>query len=454
MEKEKIHQHGIRYRIQETLQSVNAKTVAALLLMELLLFLYVAGKGLGVQYLKITCFFMILTAAAGCLVFYIGADRYLFVLILILLNIGFAVQVTEQGSSVRISAFLMKFAAALALALAAGFFYRYLAETAAKDGAAFVMMTIQLLLCILLYVLGTETGQAGGQGATLTLRIAGITFTPFEIVKVLYLFVAAALLCKDETQRLYIGRWRADRELVFVVHTLLLSVFFVLCRELGTLLVMYVTGMLLLLIFGKRQIFYRLCAVISITGFALCWAVCGQVIYPKIRAGEVLIPSLLKKLAERFGTALHPERSMFAAGYQGTLALQAIAAGGCYGIGTERHRQALPEAASDFIFANVIQTCGFFTGAVVLLCFFIFLKRGMAIAASCEDMYFQGLVTGITLLITVESILHIGYNTAVFPITGIPLYFVSQGFTAVMTSMILAAVLLVVSAGMVKRRVR
>lgn len=450
---EKIYQHGIRFRLLESLRSRNVKTAAALLLIEMLLFLYVASKGLGIQYFMMTCFIMVLTVAASFIVFYIGADRHLLILILLLMNIGFTVQKTELQRRMQIFRYLGKFALALAAALAAGFIYQYVEEIIARDSAAFVIMAIQILLCMALYILGIETGSAGGQGATLTLKVAGIPFTPFEIVKILYLFAAAALLCKDKTQRLYIGRWMADRELVLVIYTLVLSVFFILCRELGTLLVIYATGILMLLIFGRHRFWSMQAAVISVAGFVLCWAVCGQVIYPKMVAGEMALPSLLGKLAERFGTALHPEQSMFDAGYQGTLALQAIASGGCYGIATERHRMKMPEAASDFIFANVTQTCGFFMGAVVLICFFALLKRGTAIAASCEDVYFQGVAMGITLLITVESILHIGYNIAVFPITGIPLYFVSQGFTAVMTSMILAAVLLVISAGMVKRRV-
>jgi len=50
-------------------------------------------------------------------------------------------------------------------------------------------------------------------------------------------------------------------------------------------------------------------------------------------------------------------------------------------------------------------------------------------------------------VITTEAVVHIGYNIAAFPITGIPLYFVSQGFTAILTGMIFVAILLVISIG-------
>lgn len=55
------------------------------------------------------------------------------------------------------------------------------------------------------------------------------------------------------------------------------------------------------------------------------------------------------------------------------------------------------------------------------------------------------MAVGIACLIAVESIIHIGYNMALLPITGIPLYFLSQGFSAIVTSMSLVAILLVIS---------
>ena len=81
----------------------------------------------------------------------------------------------------------------------------------------------------------------------------------------------------------------------------------------------------------------------------------------------------------------------------------------------------------------------------MLLSFIALLTRGIKIADQCEDSYFQGLAAEITFMISVETVVHIGYNIGFLPITGIPLFFVSQGFTAVITGMALISILLVVS---------
>ncbi|GFI51711.1 putative lipid II flippase FtsW [Lachnospiraceae bacterium] len=91
-------------------------------------------------------------------------------------------------------------------------------------------------------------------------------------------------------------------------------------------------------------------------------------------------------------------------------------------------------------------------GVAIIVSFFALLARGIAIASACKETYFQGLTMSIVLLLVIENMIHIGYNIAMFPITGIPLYFVSQGFTAVVTAMVLAAVLLVISTGVLERR--
>ena len=57
-----------------------------------------------------------------------------------------------------------------------------------------------------------------------------------------------------------------------------------------------------------------------------------------------------------------------------------------------------------------------------------------------------------TVLIFTEALIHIGYNLAILPITGIPLYFCSSGFTALATGMGLTGVLLAISTGKIRRR--
>lgn len=435
--------HKTTYVIHTFFKSENVKTTIALLMIELALLFLTVYKGLGRNYLPVTVMLMIFTVFGCAVAFYWNADRYLLIIVLILLNLGFVVQEIGSGNGVVLEKFLVKFAAAGVTTFIVAFSYRFFAGLLVKDKIVIALMLFQILLGIGIAVLGSVIGSSEEQKAVIS--IGGVT--PFEVVKTVYLFVVAGLLCKEEIDTIFIVRWNVQRENVLIFHTAFLSVFFLICKELGTLMVIYLTGLLMLWIFGKNRRLVWVLTSFTVFGFLLLWIACDQFLYPMLAENRIILPGIFSKLVKRFGVALHPERAMSGAGYQGTLGLEALSIGGLLGISTERHRLALPEAANDFVFANVIQTCGFLMGMVIVLSFFALLKRGMEIASECKDIYFQGTATAITIMITAETVIHIAYNIAMFPITGIPLYFVSQGFTAIVTGMALSTVLLVISDG-------
>lgn len=445
----KKHQHSVKCMIKEYWERIDRKTIAALWVIEFTLFLFVVYKGLGMNYLPVTFLLMFFTALSCSIVSYFKADRCLLILVLILLNLGFVIQEIEFGGNVSLLNSLLKFTAVISFTLLGAFLYKLLADMLSRDRVMKGLMLLQILICIAMSCLGTMVGDSEEQGAIITL--GGITL--FEIVKLLYLFVAAALLCKPEIDTFDFFKYHLQREYVLIIHTILLSFFFLFCRELGTLLVVLLIGMIMLYLFGKKRKWIKFLVITFISSFLSVWYLCDQLIYPMIVANKISLPSVILKLISRFGTALHPEKFMKEVGYQGTMGLEAIAIGDLFGISTERHRVTIPEASSDFIFADVIQTCGFVMGVIIIVFFLILLKRGMEIADQCQDSYFQGLTIAISVLITVETVIHVGYNIALLPIMGIPLYFISQGFTAVLTGMLLIAILLVISIGAVTRKV-
>ena len=446
----KFH-HSAKYVVKENLEKESIKAVLTVLAVELGLLLFAMCKGVGANYLPVTALLMGFTIFACGFVLHFKADKYLIIVVLTLLNFGFVVQAVQSGSGLSLGNFFLKFSIAIISALSVSFLYQSFADLLSKDIVIKIMMALQIGICISMFLVG------GGAGARI--NIGG--FTLFEVVKVLSPFIMAGLLCKEETS-FSIGKWSLNREVVLIIDMVVLSLFFVACSELGTLLVIFVTGLMMLFIFGKCRIVIHSLIVLFVTSFGSLWIVCEKILLPifvDAQAREQLLQGLpsflsIEKVVERFGSALHPEWYWGAQGHQGLRALQALTMGGMLGLDTERHRIQIPLSYNDMVFANLIQTCGFFMGIIVIFCFFFLLKRGITIASRCQDSYFQGLTMAITLLIIVETIIHIGYNIAMFPITGIPLYFVSQGFLAIITSMVLIAILLVISTGKVKRRGR
>lgn len=440
---------GGGYGMKHLLETREAKTIIALLAAELGCLLLVTYKGLGSNYLPVTLMFMFFSVAGCIIAFSFQADSILTVLVLLLLNIGFMVQQIQFGSAMGAGSFLKKFTIVIAAALAAAFLYKFLADWLSREYMIVLMMILQYLISLAMAVFAQSTGDKSGQGAAIEL----LGITPFEIVKVLYIFVAAGLLCKKERERMRILKWEIRREVVLILHTIFLSLFFLLCSELGTFMIVYLTGLILLWIYGKKRKLIWSLILLSATGFVLVWALCGLLLYPMMLERQLALPGTVEKLISRFGTALHPEKSIASAGYQGTMGLEAIAIGGWLGIPSERYRLELPEAANDFAFANVVQTCGLLIGFLLILFMIAFIKRGMDIANRCSDGYFQGIAASISILFVTEAVVHIGYNTALLPITGIPLYFISQGFTAIFTGMTFVAILLVISTGDMERTV-
>lgn len=436
--------------MKHAFSGVDVKGMAVILAVELGMFFLTVYKGVGSHSLPVAAIMMVFTLGTYVLASLFQADKPLLLIVLVLLNLGFVVQLIQAGDSFRLHSFIMKLMLAITSALVVSVFYYWVDKWMGEDLVTLLLMLVQLMVSAVMVGMRLFAGRMEEGQAMISL--GGIT--PFELVKVLYLFAAAALLCREGAKSITVFGKKMNREFLLCLHTCMLCVCLVLCSELGTMMIVYFTGLILLWIFGKsRKKIFRL-TVISLIGFALVWILCTMLLLPFIQSHPGALPGMVTKIVKRFGTVPHPERYMKDYGYQATLGLEAISLGGWLGLDTERYRLALPEASNDYIFANIVQTCGFIMGVFLILFLFAFLKRGMTIADRCENTYIRGMATGITVLILVEAIIHIGYNLAVFPVTGIPLYFLSQGFTAIVTGMALIAMLLVISAKNAGKEVR
>jgi cell division protein FtsW len=87
-----------------------------------------------------------------------------------------------------------------------------------------------------------------------------------------------------------------------------------------------------------------------------------------------------------------------------------------------------------------------FVGAVsTIFLYLIFTLRGFRIANNSPDLFSRLLVSGIVILIIVQSFMHIASITGVFPLTGVPLPFMSHGGTSLMIYLMAVGIVLQVS---------
>ncbi|MRS05949.1 hypothetical protein EG832_22425, partial [bacterium] len=124
----------------------------------------------------------------------------------------------------------------------------------------------------------------------------------------------------------------------------------------------------------------------------------------------------------------------------------AIAAGGIVGTGIGLGSPSLvPLAHSDFIFSAIAEETGL-VGSIALIGLFLFLiSRGLFVAKTTNNQFQRLLAGGICILLSIQTILIMGGNTRLLPITGITLPLVSYGGSSLFISFFLAILLLTLS---------
>ena len=125
--------------------------------------------------------------------------------------------------------------------------------------------------------------------------------------------------------------------------------------------------------------------------------------------------------------------------------LVGIGAGRLLGVGIGHGQQKLgylPYAYSDFIFSTLGEEWGFLGVLLLAVGFGLFIWQGFRIARSARDPFGQLLAAGLTALIGIGAVLHIGVNLAVLPATGITLPFVSYGRSSLLVALIATGILI------------
>ncbi len=147
---------------------------------------------------------------------------------------------------------------------------------------------------------------------------------------------------------------------------------------------------------------------------------------------------------ERVTGFLDPFADPLGTGFQGVQSLFALGTGGFFGVGLGASRarwEFLPNAHTDFIYAIIGEETGLIGAGAVLLLLAVFTLAGVTVAMRARDDFGRMLATGIVAWLAIQSIVNLGGVTAILPITGLPLPFVSFGGSALVVEMAAVGVL-------------
>jgi len=146
----------------------------------------------------------------------------------------------------------------------------------------------------------------------------------------------------------------------------------------------------------------------------------------------IAFPFLEPYQQARVLTFIFPDpNATYGATYNVQQALIAIGSGGFfgqgYGHGTQTQLRFLKVRHTDFIFSAVSEEFGMLGGIIVILTLVFIVWRCIRAAQKARDVSGSMLAFGVAILIFFQGAVNIGVNLNVFPVSGLPLPFISYG---------------------------
>jgi cell division protein FtsW (lipid II flippase) len=285
-----------------------------------------------------------------------------------------------------------------------------------------------MLLVALTLVFGIDPN---GSGARLWLPTPLLAFQPSEILKVLLvIFLAGYLVDKRELLTTKQLRWGPLRLPPFPYLAPLLTMWglslalLVWQRDLGAA-VLFFAVFLTMLYVAVGQVWYVLAGgSLFLLGGAICYTLFSHV---RLRVEIWLDPWV------------DPQNRS----YQIAQALYSLGSGGLLGSGLGKGYPLYVSAAhTDFPFVALSEEAGLAAGLALLLVYALLVTRGLQLALRARLPFNQLLALGLTAGIGIQTLVIVGGNLKLIPLTGVTLPFVSYGGSSLLTNFLILGVLL------------
>jgi len=281
-----------------------------------------------------------------------------------------------------------------------------------------------LLLLVLIPGIGAKSG-----GAQRWVGLGGLRFQPSEWAKfVALVFIARQLTVKQAILHRFLPS-------VGSVFLLLLPLFglLLLQPDFGSTMVIVGVAFIMLFLAGVPM------------GFI------GGMLTIGASAAALLVMSSSYRRA-RVMTFLDPWQDPSGKGFQVLQSMVGLHSGSITGVGLGNGKEKLlflPEAHNDFIFSVIGEELGFVGVAAVIVCFLIFVHRGLMVAMRCKenrgDYFGMLLAAGITLILALQGMINMAVVMGLVPTKGLALPFISYGGSALVVDLFAVGVLLNIS---------
>ena len=282
-------------------------------------------------------------------------------------------------------------------------------------------------------------------GAKNWVSIGGVTlFQPSEFMKISYILMLAYVIVtfttKHKAKERTIG---LDFLLIMwmTLFTIPVLVLLALQSDLGTALVFIAifAGLVLLSGVSWKIIVPIFVAVSSaITGFLAIFIT---------KDGRAFLHNLGMPTYQinRILAWLNPFDYAQTTTYQQAQGQIAIGSGGLFGQGFNVSNLLIPVRESDMIFTVIAEDFGFIGSVAVVALYLLLIYRMLKITLKSNNQFYTYISTGFIMMLLFHIFENIGAVTGLLPLTGIPLPFISQGGSAIISNLIGVGLLLSMS---------
>jgi len=255
-------------------------------------------------------------------------------------------------------------------------------------------------------------------------RFGGFSVQPSEFAKIAVILYLAFILSRKTNDVNDIKKLSVLLIPFFIVELLILKE-----PDLGSFFLILIIAMIMLFVAGLKIRYFLYSSLFL--GLVLYWFI-----------------KLNPEKLNRIFAFLKPEEYANTYSFQALQSVYAVGSGGIFGKGLGNSTQKLfflPYAYSDFIYAIVGEEVGLLGAFIVIVLFLIFLIRGINIAKYSGNQHTYLLVIGLSFLIVIQAMINISVTIGIFPTKGLPLPFISNGGSSLITSLMITGIILNVS---------
>jgi len=245
-------------------------------------------------------------------------------------------------------------------------------------------------------------------------------FQPVELIKPLFVIFVAKIIVLNEKKDVYI-RYFYSLIILLLIVTILINQ-----PDLGQTFLLTLTWITMIFVSGFNMI------ILSVLGLSFLITIALLIFFLPEKFGYVFI---------RVKTFLDPK---VGDNFQSQKALEAIKQGGLtgQGMGEGILKDKVPEAHTDYIIAVISEEFGAIFVVFIVIIFLLISYKVLNKVLVGNDEFLKLALVGLVSLLIIQTFIHIGVNSRLFPTTGMTLPFLSYGGSSLIGSSIIAGIIL------------